>query len=229
MLISVHMPKTAGSSFQATLEAHFGEGLKLRYEDRPLHRSAWSRNFDATLNCLKNKGAAFVDRDVSCVHGHFLPLNYRLAKPHTQLQFVTWLRDPVQRLLSHYYYWKRSYQPGQSGTLHQQMIEEDWSLEQFAVCRELRNLYSIFLWGFPLGRFDFIGITEHFASELEDFGRRVLDAPVVQEERNRNPDGDDQEYKVDGSLLRLIETAHAKDIALYSRALMMRKLRLEED
>ncbi|MFK8041798.1 hypothetical protein, partial [Congregibacter sp.] len=160
MLISVHMPKTAGSSFQATLAAHYGDALKLRYEDKPLHRSAWSRNFDASVSSLRNRGTKISADELSCIHGHFLPLNYRFAKPQTNMRFVTWLRDPVQRLVSHYHYWKRSYQPGQSGPLHQRMIEEGWTLEEFARCKELRNIYSVFLWGFPLERFDFIGITE---------------------------------------------------------------------
>ncbi|EAQ95710.1 sulfotransferase family 2 domain-containing protein [Congregibacter litoralis] len=222
MLISVHMPKAAGSSFQATLAAHYGEALLLRYADQPLHRSTWSRNLDAGRGCLKNRGATLDSGGTRCIHGHFLPLHYRLAKPSSPLLFVTWLRDPVQRLLSHYYYWQRSYQPGQSGPLHQRMMEEKWSLEEFALCRELRNIYGIFLWGFPLERFDFIGITEDYAAELARFGRDILKAPVTSAERNRNPDQGEEDYAIDKSLRRKIEAAHGTDIALYQRALTMR-------
>jgi len=143
VLISVHMPKTAGSSFQATLEAHYGDSLTLRYQDRPLHRSALSRNFDASWNCIRNRGGRAQELS-GCIHGHFLPLRYRLLGSHPHVQFVTWLREPAQRLLSHYHYWLRSYQEGQSGPLHQKMIEEQWTLEEFVTREELRNLCLLY-------------------------------------------------------------------------------------
>lgn len=224
MLISLHMPKTAGSSFQATLEAHYGEALTLRYQDRPLHRSPLSRNFDASWHCLRNS-VGFKTNPPGCIHGHFLPLRYRLLPFAPPPRFVTWLREPVQRLLSHYHYWLRSYQEEQSGPLHKRMIEENWTLEQFATCRELRNLYSTFLWGFPLTRFDFIGITEHYATELDCFGRQILNATAIPAQRNKNPDQEDQDYAVSPALRRVIEAAHAPDIRLYRQALEMRKNR----
>ncbi|MDP5055205.1 MAG: sulfotransferase family protein, partial [Congregibacter sp.] len=223
--ISVHMPKTAGSSFQATLASHFGESLQLRYQDRPLHRSAWSRNIDASKHCISNRTPGSFGPGVRCIHGHFLPLRYRLAHAEAPLLFVTWLRDPIQRLLSHYHYWQRSYQPQESGELHRRMIEENWTLEQFALCREIRNLYGKFLWGFPMSRFDFIGITEDYAAELEHFGRLMLKSPVSMEEYNRNPDQGDEKYSLNASLRRSIERAHAADIKLYHRALAMREKR----
>lgn len=226
MLISVHMPKTAGSSFQATLAAHYGEALQLRYQDQPLHRSAWSRNFDASMDCLRNRGPKITKINAACIHGHFLPLRYRFSQADTTMQFVTWLREPVQRLVSHYNYWLRSYQPGQSGLLHQRMIEEEWTLEQFALCTELRNLYSIFLWGFPISKFDFIGITEDYDTELEQFGQRILHAPTVPEEHNRNPEQTETEYAVSKTLRRDIEKAHAADLKLYHQALAMREQRV---
>ncbi len=30
------------------------------------------------------------------------------------------------------------------------MVEEEWTLERFCLEPELKNLYSQFLWGFPL-------------------------------------------------------------------------------
>lgn len=218
------MPKTAGSSFQATLEAHYGEALTLRYQDRPLHRSPFDRNFDASWHCMRNSGK-FETNSPGCIHGHFLPLRYRRLRTLPPAKFVTWLRDPVQRLLSHYHYWLRSYQAEQSGPLHKKMIEEQWTLEQFASCRELRNIYSTFLWGFPLARFDFIGITEHYETELDCFGQLILGATATPAERNRNPDQEDQEYAVDPALRQIIETVHARDMRLYQRALEMRERR----
>lgn len=224
MLISVHMPKTAGSSFQATLAQHFKEGLQLDYADRPLHHSALSRNARASWQCLRGR---FSDPDpsVHCIHGHFLPLRFRLLRSPEPLQFVTWLRDPVQRLVSHYEYWKRSYEAGQSGPLHRQMIEENWSLEDFAARPELRNIYSKFLWGFPLARFEFIGISEDYEEELAEFGRRILNADTRPEQINVNPEQRGSDYSINPDLRQRIERLHASDMRLYAQALKLREAR----
>jgi hypothetical protein len=225
MLISVHMPKTAGSSFQATLAGHFKEGLQLDYADRPLHHSGVSRNARAGWQCLRGSFAGLPDQNLRCIHGHFLPLRFRFLRSREPLQFVTWLRDPVQRLVSHYEYWKRSYDAGQSGPLHRQMMEENWSLEDFAARPELRNIYSTFLWGFPLERFDFIGISEDYAEELEQFGRRILHADARPEHINVNPGQGGSDYAISADLRQRIETLHARDMRLYARALELRERR----
>ena len=39
----------------------------------------------------------------ACIHGHFLPLSYRHLARRADVRFVTWLREPIDRLLSHYH------------------------------------------------------------------------------------------------------------------------------
>ncbi len=80
MLISVHMPKTAGTSFTESLRGLFGDGLTLAYGDRPLHRSASQRNRQAALRALQIAALGLEDSGLDCVHGHFLPLAYRWAR-----------------------------------------------------------------------------------------------------------------------------------------------------
>ena len=49
-----------------------------------------------------------------------------------ECRFVTWLREPLQRLVSHYYYWQRSYDPAADDTssLHRRVVEEAWTLQK---------------------------------------------------------------------------------------------------
>ena len=76
--------------------------------------------------------------NVMCVHGHFLPFKYRrLASSNTH--FVTWIRDPVDRLRSHYDYWRSEFYPESAGRTHRKMISEHWSFERFALGPELRS------------------------------------------------------------------------------------------
>jgi hypothetical protein len=224
-LISLHLPKTAGSSLLATLETHFGERFVKDYDDRPLHARSGQRHLGAL-----NQGLRFAVRGLpaqaDCIHGHFLPLKYRFARSPRPLYFVTWLRDPVQRIQSHYQYWQRVYDPRTAGTLHRRVVEERWSLERFAMSPELRNIYSLFLWGFPLTRFDFIGITEHFAEDFRAFTDRFLGAEVQPQLRNVGPGGTERCYETDPGLAARISTYHARDVALYQRALSLRSQRL---
>jgi hypothetical protein len=78
---------------------------------------------------------------------------------HASLE--TWLRDPIERLTSHYYYWVRDYNPKTAGKLRRRMVEENWTLEQFCFSKKIRIIHTTFFWGFPISRFDLVGITEN--------------------------------------------------------------------
>lgn len=227
ILISLHMPKTAGTSFFALLEKAFGEALLHDYDDRPLNRPAWRRKGRALGSNLGQLFGASQLQQARCVHGHFLPFKYRSAALRADLRFVTWLRDPVERLASHYYYWIRSYDPGQAGQLHRRVVEEGWDLERFCLGPELRNCYGLFLWRFPLQKFDFIGITEHYEEDVRAFCERFLggavELPAPQNVNEELPLRDaDRNYIADDDFRRRVESHHAQDVALYRSALAMR-------
>ncbi len=103
MLISLHMPKTAGGSFLKALEGHFGDALLKDY-DNPMHVPAFERNLHALQESISNGKREL--KDFNCIHGHFLPLKYLLYSVRQRATFITWIREPVERLLSHYYFWK---------------------------------------------------------------------------------------------------------------------------
>jgi len=72
-------------------------------------------------------------------------------------------------LPSGHYYWKSSYNEKSAAPLHRKVITEDWSVERFCLGPELKDLYSQFLFGFPLDNFSFIGITEFFDKDYAYF------------------------------------------------------------
>lgn len=215
MLISVHLPKTAGSSFLASIRAHFGPALFEDYGDRPINRRAVRRKAHALAAGLYHVASPAKFDHVECIHGHFMPLKYRALSTRKPLRFVTWLRHPVERLASHYYYWMRNPGDGDIGALHRRVIEEQWSLERFCLGPELRNTYCKFLWGFPLDAFDFIGITEHFEQDMARFATDILGESVAVHQDNVNPERPEESYIEDLDLRRRIETFHAADMALY--------------
>jgi hypothetical protein len=223
MLISVHLPKTAGSSFGTSLRDHFGDRLYGDYRDTPLNTPPFRRRVLAAL-----RNAAIIGRrfpDVDCIHGHFLPIKYQLVRATRHVRFVTWLRDPVERLASHYHFWRRSYDPETSLPLHRRVVEENWSFDRFFRSPEMRNVYTQFLWGFPLSNFEFIGITEHYDEDFLFFTGAFLGTSLSPHHVLASSDRADSVHVTDPRLRAEIEQVHHRDMALYRRALELRRAR----
>jgi hypothetical protein len=218
LVVSVHLPKTAGTSFGAALKQAYGPGYLEDYADLPMQHAAWKRQWRALWSALRR--APGLPAPVRCVHGHFLPMKYRPLASRQEVLYITWLRDPVERLASHYHYWRRDYDgsdPAQP--LRNRMLREDWSFERFALGPELRDVYSRYLWHFDPRRFDFIGITEHYERDLTRFASGHLDRGFRVETALVNPERGEGGYDTPAGLRRRIEAHHARDVALYRWAL----------
>lgn len=182
LLVSLHLPKTAGTSFGSVLKTHFGNSLLRDYADVPINTPPFERNQAAMQAAVDNAEADW--SGIECIHGHFLPVKYLLLAARRELKFVTWMRDPVERVLSHYYFWRRGYDPATAPPLHRKVVEEDWPLERFCLSDELKDLYRQFLWGFAADNFDFIGITEFFDEDFAYFSKAYLGTEVDAERLN---------------------------------------------
>jgi Sulfotransferase family len=222
MIVSVHLPKTAGTSFAATLERNFGAAYLRDYADVPINTPKYERHKSALQNCLSNAEKDF--QGIECVHGHFLPLKYLHLADTRDITFVTWLRNPVERVLSHFHFWQQSFDPNNAPSLHRKMMEEKWSLERFCLGPEIRDLYFQFLYAFPLEYFSFIGITEFYDEDFALFVSQFLDSSFEPEKLNVR-DTSASGYKISQALRSEVEQYHAKDMALYQRALEIRQTR----
>ena len=228
MLISVHMPKTAGLSFRSSRVELFGEGFAYDYADYPLAHAPLDRHRRVLQASLEALGRDF--SATGCIHGHFLPVKYLLLGDKLDCQYVTWMREPMARLVSHYHYWFRTYDPESDLTspLHRRVVEEGWSLEAFCLSPELRNVYCQYLWGFPIHRFDFIGITEFYEEDLRYFstvylGREFEPRQLNQRDVAGEAGGADE---LEPGTRAEVEQFHAADMSLYRTALDMRAARL---
>jgi hypothetical protein len=226
MIISVHLPKTAGKSFEAALQTRFGASLLEDYSDFPMNTPKYERTRAAIQQSLINAAAGFPG--VECIHGHFLPVKYLLMAERRAITFITWMRDPVQRLLSNYFYWRRTYEPATAQRLHRRVVEEDWSLERFCLGAEMRDMYAEFLWGFPVDNFAFIGVTEFYDEDLAYFARRFLGI-TVEPQRLNVGEAEGRQYELDGALRLEIEKVHKRDVELYRMALRRRLTRPATD
>jgi|LSQX01.2.fsa_nt_gb hypothetical protein len=91
-LLSIHIPKTAGSSFRYILTNWFGEKLYLHY-------------FNERDSKIPEK---HILAPRICIHGHFnLKRGFGITQYYPQAkQFIAFLRDPFEILISRYFYVK---------------------------------------------------------------------------------------------------------------------------
>ena len=205
MLVSVHLPKTGGSSFRrSVLEPAYGNRLLLDYEDRPLSHPASGRNRRAKTFQPSDELVARYD----CVHGHFLATKYLCEK--TPCEFAAWFRDPVQRVVSRFFYGKRK---GRGE------VSEDMTLEEFCELSKFHNLYAKYLWEFDIEQFDFVGITEYYASSVELFLRRFGLQRYTDVISHANPSkAVGTPYVIDPQVRELIVRTNQEDMDIYERA-----------
>jgi hypothetical protein len=225
-LVSMHIPKTAGTAVRNVLRQLYGADLFEDYADRPLDpqstfhtdRRAWRTASDELAKRLRVGHRA--------VHGHFAAIKY--ANHFPEARRIVWLREPISWLISLYYFWKHL--PRRANTLHHRLLDEGLSFIEFTALPETQNRFTqVFLKGTRLAEFDFVGLQEHFN---EDFGDlvRVMDWPeVVPEFTNANPQPSYREHlrvlRSDPALIARLTQLNADDVELYRQAQALRKQR----
>lgn len=153
MILSVHIPKTAGVSIRNFLKEHYGAGFVLSY---------WQVT-DAFGRVLPE-----VPASAACVHGHFVADHLAARFPDASL--VTWVRDPVDRVVSSYYHRLRD--PDWQNSVCRKVHEEKLSLVEFAELPEMRNEMANFMGRKQPADFAFIGIMEQFDLSLSIFSEQ---------------------------------------------------------
>ncbi len=206
MVISIHIPRCGGSSFRRVLEDIYGkERVQLRHGN-PVSPS-------------------WVPWRTACVHGSFPSHAFDTQYPNASL--VTWLRHPVERIVSQYHHFRR--QPDWTHPACQALRDRRLTLEEFAALPSARNEMERFLAGKPLAAFHFVGILERSAESLRLFGQTFgRDVPAVLSRENANPDRDDERYYLPGGLAEHIEALNRSDLDLYENAVALLEGRLRQ-
>jgi hypothetical protein len=211
MIISIHIRKTAGTSFRRELSEAFGDALLLDYGDEIGSDRLLSRlkRIKTSLSAHYNRNR-IVDR-YKIVHGHFYGTKYK-SLPGRKY-YVTFLRDPVERVISNYFYIKSN--PSRSHPDAISIHRRNLSLEEYVESAESRNLQARFLAGLDLDRFQFVGITEHYNRSISLFNKLFgvnLRGDVHQNVTRARPSID----MIDPLLRKRIITLNERDVALYA-------------
>lgn len=218
-----HLPKCGGSSLNLYLEAHY---------PRKKIFSTIGSNPMASVELFKAL-PQYKRYDYDLVIGHLAHelLNYVDPEHLT----ITVLRDPVDRIISHYYYAKRT----TGHYLYSKIHEEDLNLEEYAtsdLSDELRNWYTTHFSGltisdaesdpeaavakavkFLMERYDIIG----FLDEFEVFSKILKEqAGFKNEYKNLRVNVSTNRPPIDSisqSTIRKIQAVNYLDIVFYRK------------
>ena len=222
-LISVHIPKCAGTSFAQILARNYPGGLRMDYEDQPLDpQMPFQRDFAAWKEAFGQLGDKTWDT-IKVIHGHFWARKYDCLFPGARK--ITWLRHPIKRLVSHYFYWKSV--PEMPHSLHKLMREQNLSLIEFAQLPQMQNiLRNVFLRDVELNEFACVGIHEHFAEDLEWLRAHMKWPRKKSVWSNRTVHSDYRESGLDSDIEKKLRNLNQADLELYEAALEMRARRI---
>jgi hypothetical protein len=212
MIVSIHIPKTAGTSFRYDLTQIFGDRLLPDYDDWPE-----STTPEATANNERRRAAMLADAGLiteryDAIHGHFLASKYAGVFPITAL--VTMVRDPYQHAVSTYEHVARSsdiVHPGFRALKHERM-----SLVDFI--EAVPNHQSLYLGHTALEDLAMIGLTERYEQSVALFGAIFGIAMPRAIRTNVNPAKQGLVYEITPDVRHAVERSRAEDIALYRKA-----------
>lgn len=222
--LMVHIPKTAGTSFRKSVREIFGDSMILDYGDKPLKVNRWKRNWQTWLQGRRSKALEIADN--TCIFGHYMPLKYSQLVRTRTYRSITWLRDPIERMVSHYNFIFEHHRVRQLGPGQSNVVDEKWTLEQFMFSPRYRNYSSQFLWGVGLKAFDFVGLVEHYEEDLLEFGKQFFGRTLSPHQEKQSQTRQPCPFLDDPQLRSVAERFHARDMRLYRQALGMRAKRL---
>jgi hypothetical protein len=210
-LISIHIPKTGGQSFYNILQQVYGDELSIYYR---------RREYEAVMRQHRRFEEGLEDH-LKVLHGHLYYKEVKRLHRQTNAKVICWLRDPVERVISNYNFFKsRLERPDlnpEVARLNAHRKEE--TLLEYAGRRHTRNRMHKFLKGLPLEQLFFIGFLEHYAQDLgrlqEKMGWEEIDIPFLNQGRRQKKES------LDTATLKKLESWNRKDIKLYDRARKM--------
>lgn len=217
VLVSVHIPKTAGTSFRQYLKQQYGKDAVIRL-DMTLDQQRIKINEQPYA---KNE----LPPGIKAIHGHFNPVQLgRQFDFSVHLRHITWLRHPVDRVISNYFYLKKRLaeeldEPGKGLNILSKMQR---TLMEYASDEVNRNRQSKFLAGMPLSQFDFVGIQEHYNEDVAAMAKEFRWDPAIEVPKYNVTGGKRQVSDADREA---IAELNAADMALYEEGLRLRQKR----
>ena len=210
-VISIHIPKTAGTAFNNILSEV--------YEKNCLG--------DANYSPKQLVDDNLIHPNTKAIFGHIPARKYYYYLPHLpKAKLVTWLREPIHRLISWYCYCI-SMPPESFGAGFQTTVNLNRpSFMDFAKMPEARNAMSRQLQGVNLSDFYFIGFQDSFESDISSLSNMLNWQKPRIKPANKNKHGNYQNFAreilSDRNNVKLLHSLNADDMQLYQEAISFR-------
>lgn len=218
-LVIVHVMKCAGSTLIGILQrAHPQNILVDKLDVKHLH--------DEVLRGQKfaHDYSGMSYRRKNIIIGHFTADKYDCLVKDYEYKKVTWMRDPCERMISHWNFlkfggrWRKLLKYGNSSeSMGEDINEGIMNIVEFA--KIIGNYYSK-IYNEDLEQFDFIGFVENFEESLEKFKNRYdlkkLNLKYKTQNVHRKEKEEISEKEIDA-----IKRILSKDYKLYQKARSM--------
>lgn len=203
LVLFIHIPKTAGTSFRKAAENYFTkENTYYDYSPSSSETSAiileniyQNQDMYALAKYFENKENIFLS-------GHFHAVKY--ASLFETLNIVTFVREPIEQVLSHYEH-------------HCRDLGYKEDLETFVKDNRFKNIQSRILAGRPIELYGFIGLTEEYSKSImliNDYYGLNIEVLTENISENKFLTSD----ALDDEMLNLIVKENSVDIELYKQA-----------
>jgi hypothetical protein len=195
LLVSVHITKTAGHTFNSVLQKIYGrENILYDYSNNRIGGKDPELNNNVPLDTSNYK----------VVHGHFKATLYDGRR-------VTWVRNPIYQLLAVFSHSIEKFNYDLKYT------EIDLLKFMSDYQGHYRNVTCKYLDGLSLDDFEFIGIAEDFDNSIKRFCD-IFDFEYQEKQDrniNKNPEYIEFKNKLSERMINLIKEYSSKDIELY--------------
>lgn len=162
MLISIHIPKTAGTTIGYLLD--YGMRRRVFYDYSELDSPIRKKEYDKDIALLQ-KHKDFIEQRFGVIHGHFYYKKY--AQIFSEADYIVCLRKPISRTISQYFHIIEEADPNH--WLYEDLISGKMGFVDFASLTHIKRAQSIFVEGKDIMDFKHVFLTENLQQSIYQF------------------------------------------------------------
>jgi hypothetical protein len=216
--VFLHIPKTAGTSLKAALDRRVGKTNIYADYLRPFAEPAYLRNTKAAWHAATHTLPA-----EPYIYGHFVNLKYLQwrgygFRPYPHVRYATFVREPLERAVSHFVHWKNFPQPKHA--MWHVFNREQWTIEKFLLSPYFANFHAQYMYGMHPTQYAAIGVLERMDESMALYADRFpefvdLDLPQLRVSPHNKPE---VVADLDPAVIALFRRMNATDYRIYVAA-----------